>query len=208
MPKSKSLEVQTSENQAPEAVPLKSKEFSSLKDHFLIAMPALKDSFFQHSITYICSHDGSGAMGLIINNPTELNLDEVLEQLDIEGNHGHDCPVFLGGPIHQDHGFILHRDRGSWSSTLAVTNDIYVSTSKDILTALAQGTGPNHFKVALGYAGWDAGQLEQELLENSWLTVDASDEVLFNTPQSNIYKAALKLLGVDETFLSSEAGHA
>lgn len=206
MSKSKSVGVHTSETQ--ETVPLKSKEFSSLKDHFLIAMPALKDSYFQHSITYICSHDGNGAMGLIINNPAELNLDEVLEQLNITGDHGHDCPVFLGGPIHQDHGFILHRGRGSWSSTLAVTDDIYVSTSKDILTALAQGTGPNHFKVALGYAGWDAGQLEQELLENSWLTVNASDTVLFNTPESNIYKAALKLLGVDETFLSSEAGHA
>lgn len=184
------------------------KTSGSLKDHFLIAMPALKDSYFARSVTYICSHDSNGAMGLVINNPTELNLHEVLDQLEIDGAYGHDQAVLLGGPIHQDHGFILHRERGSWSSTLEVTKDIYVSTSKDILTALAKGNGPSHYKVALGYAGWDAGQLEQELLDNTWLTVEASDHVLFNTSEPKMYQAALKLLGVDESFLSSDAGHA
>lgn len=182
--------------------------FSSLKHHFLIAMPALKDSSFDHSVTYICSHDGNGAMGIVLNNPTDLNLSEVLEQLEIDGAHGHDHPVLLGGPVHQDHGFILHQDKGDWRSTLSVTDQIHVSTSKDILTSLAQGTGPHKYKVALGYAGWDAGQLEQELLDNSWLTVEANNDIIFNTPEKQIYQAALKLLGIDETFLSSDAGHA
>jgi putative transcriptional regulator len=182
--------------------------FGSLKDHFLIAMPALKDSAFEHSITYICSHDDKGAMGIVLNQSTELNLHEVLDQLEIEGTHGHDQPVLLGGPVHQDHGFILHLEKGDWRSTLSVTDDIHVSTSKDILTSLAQGTGPKQYKVALGYAGWDAGQLEQELLDNSWITVAASADIIFNTPENEMYQAALKLLGIDEGFLSSDAGHA
>jgi putative transcriptional regulator len=182
--------------------------FSSLKHHFLIAMPALKDSSFKHSVTYICSHDGNGAMGIVLNQPTELNLNEVLEQLDIEGAHGYDHPVLLGGPVHQDHGFILHIDKGNWRSTLSVTDDVHVSTSKDVLTSLAQGTGPSKYKVALGYAGWDPGQLEQELLDNSWLTVEATEDIIFNTPEQEVYQAALKLLGIDEGFLSSDAGHA
>lgn len=185
-----------------------SASFSSLKHHFLIAMPALKDSSFEHSVTYICSHDGEGAMGITLNKPTDLDLSEVLDQLEIEGGHGHDHTVLLGGPVHQDHGFILHKDKGDWRSTLSVTNEIHVSTSKDILTSLAQGTGPKEYKVALGYAGWDAGQLEEELLNNSWITVEASEDVLFNTPATEVYQAALKLLGIDEGFLSSDAGHA
>jgi putative transcriptional regulator len=183
-------------------------EFSSLKDHFLIAMPALKGSSFEHTITYICNHDGNGAMGIVLNQPTELNLHEVLEQLEIEGAHGHDHPVLLGGPVHQDHGFILHLEKGDWRSTLPVTDEVYVSTSKDILTSLAQGTGPSQYKVALGYAGWDAGQLEEELLDNSWITVAASTDIIFNTPTDKMYQAALQLLGIDEGFLSSDAGHA
>ena len=185
-----------------------SKSFSSLKNHFLIAMPTLKDSSFEHSITYICSHDDNGAMGIVLNNPTELNLSEVLEQLEIEGAHGHDRPVLLGGPVHQDHGFILHKDKGDWRSTLSVTDEVHVSTSKDILTSLAKGTGPSNYKVALGYAGWDAGQLEQELLDNAWITVEASEKIIFSTPEKEMYQAALKLLGIDEMFLSSDAGHA
>lgn len=182
--------------------------FSSLKHHFLIAMPALKDSSFEHSVTYLCSHDDDGAMGIVINQPTDLDLSEVLEQLEIEGAHGHDHTVLLGGPVHQDHGFILHKDKGDWRSTLSINDDIHVSTSKDILTSLAQGTGPSKYKVALGYAGWSPGQLEQELLDNSWITVEADADIIFNTPETEMYQAALKLLGIDEGFLSSDAGHA
>lgn len=182
--------------------------FSSLKHHFLIAMPALKDTSFEHSITYICSHDGDGAMGIVLNQATDLNLHEVLEQLEIEGAHGHDQTVLLGGPVHQDHGFILHLEKGDWRSTLSVTDEIHVSTSKDILTSLAQGTGPSKYKIALGYAGWEAGQLEQELLDNSWITVEADKNIIFNTPEDEMYQAALQLLGIDEGFLSSDAGHA
>lgn len=183
-------------------------EFSSLKDHFLIAMPALQGSSFEHSITYICSHDDHGAMGIVLNQATELNLHEVLDQLEIEGAFGHDQPILLGGPVHQDHGFIIHTEKGNWRSTLSVTDDIHISTSKDILTSLAQGTGPKQYKVALGYAGWDAGQLEQELLDNSWITVAANTDIIFNTPEDKMYQAALQLLGIDEGFLSSDAGHA
>lgn len=182
--------------------------FSSLKNHFLIAMPSLKDTSFEHSVTYICSHNDEGAMGITLNKPTDLDLSEVLDQLEIDGGHGHDRTVLLGGPVHQDHGFILHKDKGDWRSTLSVTHDIHVSTSKDILTSLAKGQGPQDYKVALGYAGWDAGQLEQELLDNSWITVEASEHIIFNTPEHEIYPAALKLLGIDEGFLSSDAGHA
>jgi putative transcriptional regulator len=180
----------------------------SLKNHFLIAMPALKDSVFEHSITYICSHDSNGAMGIVLNQSTDLNLQEVLEQLEIEGACGHQNSVLLGGPVHQDHGFILHLEKGDWRSTLSVTDDIHVSTSKDILTSLAQGEGPKQYKVALGYAGWEAGQLEQELLDNSWITVAANTDIIFNTPENEMYQAALRLLGIDEGFLSSDAGHA
>ncbi len=182
--------------------------FSSLKNHFLIAMPSLKDSSFEHSVTYICSHNDEGAMGIVLNKPTELDLSEVLDQLDIEGGYGHDHTVLLGGPVHQDHGFILHKDKGDWRSTLSVSPTIHISTSKDILTSLAKGQGPSDYKVALGYAGWDAGQLEQELIDNSWITVEADEQIIFNTPENEIYQAALKLLGIDEGFLSSDAGHA
>jgi putative transcriptional regulator len=147
-------------------------------------------------------------MGIVLNQSTDLNLHEVLEQLEIEGIHGHDHSVLLGGPVHQDHGFILHLDKGDWRSTLSVTDDIHVSTSKDILTSLAQGNGPKQYKVALGYAGWEAGQLEQELLDNSWITVEATADIIFNIPEDEMYQAALKLLGIDEGFLSSDAGHA
>lgn len=183
-------------------------KFGSFKNHFLIAMPALKDPSFEHSITYICSHDKNGAMGIVLNNPTDLDLSEVFEQLEIEGPHGHGRPVLLGGPVHQDHGFILHKDKGDWRSTLSITDDLHVSTSKDILTSLANGTGPSNYKVALGYAGWESGQLEQELLDNTWITVEASEEIIFSTPENEMYQAALKLLGIDEMFLSSDAGHA
>ncbi|MGK0247463.1 MAG: putative transcriptional regulator [Oleispira sp.] len=182
--------------------------FGSLTDHFLIAMPTLKDSSFEHSITYICSHDDNGAMGIVLNQSTDLNFQEILEQLEIEGIYGHDHSVLLGGPVHQDHGFILHLEKGDWRSTLSVTDDIHVSTSKDILTSLAQGNGPKQYKIALGYAGWEAGQLEQELLDNAWITVEATADIIFNTPEDKMYQAALKLLGIDEGFLSSDAGHA
>ena len=183
-------------------------EFSSLKGHFLIAMPTLNDPAFEHSITYICNHDGDGAMGIVLNKSTQLTVSEVLDQLNINSTVDLDQLVLLGGPVHQDHGFILHKGRGNWLSTLAVTDDFFVSTSKDILTSLAQDTGPQNYKVALGYAGWDAGQLEEELLDNAWLTVEATEDVIFNTPENQIYQAALKLLGVDESFLSADAGHA
>jgi putative transcriptional regulator len=147
-------------------------------------------------------------MGIVLNQSTDLDLHEVLEQLEIEGIHGNDQSVLLGGPVHQDHGFILHLEKGDWRSTLSVTDDIHVSTSKDILTSLAQGKGPKQYKVALGYAGWEAGQLEQELLDNSWITVEANADIIFNTPEDEMYQAALKLLGIDEGFLSSDAGHA
>ena len=182
--------------------------FPSLKHKLLIAMPQLKDSWFDHAVTYICDHNEDGAMGLVLNRDSHMNLNEVLEQLDIETNHGQDESILEGGPVNPENGFILHRGQGQWDSTLSVDGDIHVTTSKDILRALADGDGPKDHKVVLGYAGWEKGQLEQELLDNAWLTIEATPDLLFDVPTQDIYQQALATLGVDETFLSAEAGHA
>jgi len=182
--------------------------FSSLKHKLLIAMPQLNDSWFDHTVTYICDHNEDGAMGLVLNKKSGLNLNEVLEQLDIEAQWPAEESILEGGPVSPEHGFILHKEQGQWDSTLSVENDVHITTSKDILRSLAEGTGPLKHKVALGYAGWEAGQLEQEMLDNAWLTIDADDTLLFDTPNDQIYQQALATLGIDETFLSSDAGHA
>ena len=156
-----------------------------------IASKSMPDPRFSKSVILLINFSSDGAMGIVFNQPSELNLYEVLEHLEIEGAHGHDHPVLLGGPVHQDHGFILHLEKGDWRSTLPVTDEVHVSTSKDILTSLAQGTGPSQYKVALGYAGWDAGQLEEELLDNSWITVAANTDIIFNTPTDKMYQLSL-----------------
>lgn len=184
--------------------------FESLKDHFLIAMPSLTEGMFAHSVTYLCEHSEHGAMGLIINRPMGVALGEILEHLNIEGtrNHGED-PVMAGGPVQTDRGFVLHRTgERRWESTLSITPEISLTTSRDILDAFAHNEGPPSALVALGYAGWSAGQLEQEIVANSWLTIPADSAIIFNVPAEKRFDAAVAKLGIDLAQLAPGAGHA
>ncbi len=182
----------------------------NLTGHFLIAMPSLNDGFFNQAVTYICEHDDSGCFGIIINQETTITLKEIVEQMGIKsGDHyHHDLPIFIGGPVDQGRGFILHRPVGNWQSSLQVNNNVALTTSKDILQALATDQGPEDCIVALGYAGWSAGQLEEEMANNTWLNCPADEQIIFNTPVAERWKAAAKLIGVDLSLMSNDAGHA
>jgi putative transcriptional regulator len=149
-------------------------------------------------------------MGIVVNRPTQLKLRDILEQLEIDASHSlhADNPVYVGGPVQNNRGFVLHEPLGNWEATLAVTDTLGVSTSRDILEALAKNEGPDRYLIALGYAGWGAGQLEREITDNSWLNAPANREILFELAPENRWKAAARLTGVDLTLLSSEAGHA
>lgn len=181
-----------------------------LTNHFLIAMPALADPNFFHTVTYICEHDEDGAMGIVINRPLDMNLGEILAhmELTIRDDEVGKIPVFQGGPVQLERGFVLHQPLGEWDATLKVSDDIGITASQDILTALAEGKGPKRALIVLGYAGWGAGQLEREMAENAWLSGPATPEVLFDTPVDKRWEAAAALLGVDLNLLSSDAGHA
>jgi putative transcriptional regulator len=181
-----------------------------LRDHFLLAMPCLSEGIFSHSITYICEHGESGAMGIVINQPLDLSVDEIFEHLQINPRQDFsDMPVMAGGPVQIDHGFVLHRKcTKRWEASLQVTSEITLTTSRDILRAIANDTGPDDHLIALGYAGWAAGQLEQELAENSWLTLPANGDIIFSTPADRRLGAAAALLGIDMNLISGEAGHA
>ncbi len=182
----------------------------SFTDHFLIAMPALDDPNFQRTVTYICEHNSNGAMGIVINRPTDVSLGELLEHTEIETELAEVAArtVFMGGPVQQDRGFVLHTPGDTWDSTLAISGQAAVTTSRDILAAIATASGPERFMVALGYAGWGAGQLEQEMAENAWLCGPASADILFDLDVESRWQAAAALLGVDLTLLSGDAGHA
>ena len=181
-----------------------------LRDHFLLAMPTLAEGIFSHSVTYICEHGESGAMGIVINQPLELSVAEIFEHLQIDAREDFsEIPVMAGGPVQIDHGFVLHRRCDtSWEASLKVTPEITLTTSRDILRAIADERGPDDHLIALGYAGWAAGQLEQELAENSWLTLHADSEIIFSTPADQRLGAAAALLGIDMNLISGEAGHA
>lgn len=181
-----------------------------LRDHFLLAMPRLSEGIFSQSITYICEHGESGAMGIVINRPLELSVGEIFEHLQISArNDFSTVPVMAGGPVQVDHGFVLHRhcDK-NWEASLKITSEITLTTSRDILRAIASGEGPPDHLIALGYAGWAAGQLEQELAENSWLTLPGSSDIIFSTPAGQRLGAAAALLGIDMNLISAQAGHA
>ncbi|OGI52002.1 MAG: hypothetical protein A3E57_07770 [Candidatus Muproteobacteria bacterium RIFCSPHIGHO2_12_FULL_60_33] len=186
------------------------KNADSLANHFLIAMPSLADANFARSVTLICEHSEEGCMGIVINRLTDLHLGDILDQLGIAlDKAGHaGTAVYLGGPVQNNRGFVLHEPLGEWESTLSVTDKFGVSTSRDILEAIAENRGPEKFIVALGYAGWGAGQLEREITENSWLSGPANRDIIFNLPVEQRWKAAAQLVGVDLATLSSEAGHA
>lgn len=179
----------------------------SLRGHFLIATPYLGDPQFQGGVIYLCEHSGDGALGLMVNRPLDVSLGDILEQLDMDGD-GLSDPVYSGGPVQIERGFVLHDPSARWQNTAAVGDGIQLTTSRDILTAIAAGEGPGHFLVMLGYAGWGEGQLETELASNAWLTCPATPDLLFDTPWSQRYGAVLKRIGVDLNQLSESVGHA
>lgn len=183
---------------------------TSLTNHFLIAMPGLQDPNFSRTVTYICEHTDQGAMGIVINRPLDVTLGELFEQLEIASAQPgvKETPVYQGGPVQTDRGFVLHSAGPAFDSTLSITPDISVTTSRDVLEAIAKGEGPAETLIALGYAGWGSGQLEQEMSANAWLSGPASGEIIFQMEPSARWMAAARLLGVDLNLLSGEAGHA
>ena len=187
----------------------------SLTNHFLIAMPNLNDPNFEQSVSYICEHNNEGAMGIVINRPMDLSFADLCEQLEIEITDMDTLtyPIFDGGPVEMDHGFILHTPLGEWESTLAVTKKVGLTMSQDIIQAIADGYDsdnkpPEHFIITLGYAGWSEDQIEDEIAENVWLNVPATNDILFNTATDKRWTAAAALLGIDLQQLSSDIGHA
>ncbi|QGU31974.1 YqgE/AlgH family protein [Thermochromatium tepidum] len=183
---------------------------TSLTNHLLIAMPGLQDPNFARTVTYICEHTEHGAMGIVINRPLNVTLGALLDQLDIVAQHPGvaETPIYQGGPVQTDRGFVLHTAGYSYDSTLNITPDISVTTSRDILEAIARGEGPDQVLIALGYAGWGSGQLEQEMSANAWLNGPASNDIIFRLDPSARWMAAAQLLGVDLNLMSGEAGHA
>jgi putative transcriptional regulator len=183
---------------------------TSLTNHFLIAMPGLQDPNFSRTVTYLCEHTEQGAMGIVINRPMDIRLGEVLTQLEIETTDESvlNMVVYTGGPVQQDRGFVLHSSGDSYDSTLSITSEISVTTSRDVLEAIANGSGPTRKLIALGYAGWGGGQLEEEMSANAWLSGPADDKIIFSLPAEARWRAAAHLLGVDLNLLSGEAGHA
>ncbi len=184
-------------------------ETINLTRHFLIAMPAMADPNFSRTLTFVCEHNERGALGIVVNRPIDVTLGALFRQVDIAlaDSPLADEPVFYGGPVQFDHGFVLHRPVGDWKSTLPV-GEIGLTTSRDILEAIAAGRGPRQQLVALGYAGWAPGQLEDEIRRNGWLTVKAGLDLIFDLPPEARYDAAMHALGVNAANLSEEAGHA
>jgi putative transcriptional regulator len=182
----------------------------NLSHHFLIAMPNMVDPHFAHTLIYLCEHSDQGALGIVINKPIDMTFSSLFEQINVPlGESGlRDSKVHYGGPVQIDRGFVLHRPLGSWHSTLAISDDLGLTTSKDVLEAVASGDGPSNVLVTLGYAGWSADQLENEIAQNAWLTVEADPDILFSEPPETRLTAAMKLLGIDFSRLSDAVGHA
>lgn len=181
-----------------------------LTNQFLIAMPAMGDPNFDRTVTFICEHNEDGALGLVINRPMDLALGDIFSQMSLESDDQaiKALPVLQGGPVQVERGFVIHGSGHEWSSTLAVSDAVSVTTSRDVLEAMAAGHGPEKALVAIGYAGWGAGQLEAEMAANAWLTVPANMEILFDMPFDKRWRAAAALIGIDLDLLSTEAGHA
>jgi putative transcriptional regulator len=189
--------------------PTSAAEPIDLSNQFLMAMPGMVDGEFAGTVIYLCEHSPKGALGLVINRPTDLSVAGLLEKIDLKLEIAlpQNAAVYFGGPVHTDRGFVLHSPAGSFSSSIQL-GQLALTTSRDVLQAVAQGNGPEKLLVTLGYSGWGAGQLESEIAQNAWLTVPASAEVIFATPPEDRYAAALKLLGIDPAMLSGVAGHA
>ena len=186
----------------------------NLTNKFLIAMPGMKDGNFAGTVVYMCEHNDKGALGLVINRPIDINLRNLFEKVDLSLDREDlaSRPVFFGGPVQTERGFVLHErldeEGGHYNSSLKIDGGLEMTTSRDVLEALSNGAGPAKVFITLGYAGWTAGQLEEELGRNGWLTVDAEQTLIFDTPVDQRYDKALSLLGVDKHFLMGEAGHA
>jgi putative transcriptional regulator len=181
----------------------------SLRDHFLIAMPGMSDPSFSHTVTYICEHSDKGAMGVVINTATPMQLKEIFAQMQLDDNASDgDQFVMAGGPVQTERGFVLHSSETEWQTTLKVSDDISLTVSRDIIAAMAEGNGPQHFLISLGYAGWGEGQLEAEIAANSWLTVPADKNIIFHTPIEKRWAQAAQSLGIDLQLMSGAAGHA
>lgn len=183
----------------------------NLTNQFLIAMPGMADPTFSGTVVYLCEHSERGAIGLVINRPTDIDLQALFERLDLklEIEPLAHQPVYFGGPVQTERGFVLHEASGAqYTSSLSVPGGLEMTTSKDVLEAVAQGSGPNRFLLTLGHSGWGAGQLEDEIARNGWLTVAADPMIVFDVPPAQRFEAALSLLGVSASMLSGEAGHA
>ena len=182
----------------------------NLTHHFLIAMPTMQEGGFAGTLTYLCEHNENGALGIVVNRPISLTIGEMFDQLNIPIHQPNlvKMPVYFGGPVQTERGFVLHDTPGKWESTLCINDKLALTTSKDILEAMGAGQGSRNVIVTLGYAGWDQGQLEHEITENIWLTVPASEHILFDLPPEERLPAAMELLGVSYASLVEDAGHA
>ena len=183
---------------------------ANFTNHFLIAMPSMGDPHFTRTLTYIAEHNEQGALGIIVNRPIDMTLATLFERIDLplEAEGFANQPVYFGGPVQTDRGFVLHRPLGDWHSTLKVNDEIGLTSSRDVLQAIGASGEPRDVIVTLGYAGWDAGQLEAEIAQNSWLTVAAKSSILFDLPPEARLPAAMQKLGISFTQLSDVAGHA
>jgi putative transcriptional regulator len=181
-----------------------------LNNQFLIAMPTLHDPGFFHTVTYLCQHNTDGALGIVINRPAGMKLGDIYKQMDITAinTDSLNVDIYYGGPVQQERGFVIHEAGGQWDSSILISEGIALTTSRDVLEAIAAGDGPSRFLVALGYAGWGAGQLEQEFSSNAWLNAPCATDILFTTPFTQRWDMAAKQLGVDINLLTMQAGHA
>ncbi len=186
----------------------------NLTNQFLIAMPGMAGDTFEGTVIYLCEHTENGALGLVINKPIDIKLKNLFEKVELNLDRGDisDSPVFFGGPVQTERGFVLHdqldEEGGHYSSSLKIPGGLEMTTSKDVLEALSHGAGPKRILVTLGYSGWGAGQLEDEMGRNNWINVNAQTDIIFDTPVEQRYDKALSLLGIDVRMLSSDAGHA
>jgi len=183
---------------------------NNLVNQYLIATPIIKEPLFASSLVYMCEHDQNGSMGLVVNQQAGQNLEKVFEHIGIECDdpETNNTPVFIGGPVNLDQGFVLHSSNKIWDNSLKITEDIYLTSSKDILQSIADKNGPNNYLVLLGFSGWSAGQLEQELQQNAWLTCDSENNILFHQDWNKKWQLAIDKLGIDINNLSPTSGHA
>ncbi|EWH11046.1 hypothetical protein DS2_05740 [Catenovulum agarivorans DS-2] len=183
----------------------------NLQNQILIAMPSLEDGYFERSVTYICEHNENGAMGIVINQPLEMRVTDLLNQIKVPLDNKQingDIPVYAGGPVSPERGFVLHKPQAQWQSSMQLAPDIMITTSRDLLESIGTEHQPDDYMICLGYAGWEKGQLEQELLDNAWLTIPADAELIYSTPIHLRWQRAAEVLGIATWQISNQVGHA